>query len=327
MNNENKNRIPVDLIALFLSGEADRDEINRLEEWKILSDTNRALFIRYEKLWNKTGTVFPLDEIDVENEWKHFKTKTVSSPAGTGRPRIITLYTRIAAAIIAGIILGYSSLLIYNDIKFEKVTASVKLAEVILPDGSEITLYPGSYIKYPKKFKSGLRNVSMEGEAYFDVQRDTSSAFYINAGDMVVSVLGTSFNIEAYRKSDNYSVVVESGEVMVFSDRDLEKREFLVKGEKITFYHNSDRMEKSVNNDTNYIAWKTKAIVFRNTDLNEVVSILSKVYNTDIRAEQSISGNKITVTFENRSLDYIIKTIEATLDISMVDKEEYIIFR
>ena len=167
----------------------------------------------------------------------------------------------------------------------------------------------------------------MEGEAYFDVQRDTSSAFYINAGDMVVSVMGTSFNIEAYRKSDNYSVVVESGEVMVFSDSDLGKREFLVKGEKVTFYRNSDRMEKSVNNNTNYIAWKTKNIVFRNTDLNEVVSTLSKVYNTDIRAEQSISGNKITVTFENRSLDYIIKTIEATLEISMVDKEEYIIFR
>ena len=327
MNNEDKNSIPVDLIALFLSGEADRDEIKRLKEWKALSDNNRALFIRYEKLWNKTGTVFPLDEIDVEDEWKQFKTKTVSSPAKRGRSLIITLYTRIAAAIIAGIILGYSSLLIYNDIKFEKVTASVKPAEVILPDGSEITLYPGSYIKYPKVFKSGLRNVSMEGEAYFNVQRDTSSAFYINAGDMVVSVLGTSFNIEAYRKSDNYSVVVESGEVMVFSDSDLEKRKFLVKGEKLTFYRNSDKMEKSVNNDTNYIAWKTKDIVFRNTDLNEVVSILSKVYYTDIRAGQSIGDSKITVTFENRSLDYIIKTIEATLDISAVEKEDYIMFR
>jgi len=327
MNNEDKNSIPVDLIALFLSGEADRDEIKRLEEWKALSDTNNTLFIRYEKLWVKTGTVFPLDEIDVEDEWKQFKTKTASSPTKISRPRIITLYTRIAAAIIAGIILGYSSLLIFNDIKFEKVTASGKPAEVILPDGSEVSLYPGSYIKYPKVFKSGLRNVSMEGEAYFDVQHDTSSAFYINAGDMVVSVLGTSFNIEAYRKSENYSVVVESGEVVVFSDRDLEKREFLVKGEKVTFYRISDRMEKQVNNDTNYIAWKTKDIVFRNTNLNKVASTLSKVYNTDIRAEQSIGGSKITVTFENRSLDYIIKTIEATLDISAVEKEGYIIFR
>ncbi len=327
MRNKDKNSIPVDLIALFLSGEADRDEINRLEEWKSLSDTNSTLFDRYEKLWKKTGTVFPLDEIDVENEWKQFKTKTASSPAGISRSRIITLYTRIAAAVIAGIILGYSSLFLYNSIKFEKVIATGEVAEIILPDGSEVTLYPGSYIKYPKVFKSGLRDVSMEGEAYFDVHRDTSSAFYINAGDMVVSVMGTSFNIEAYRKSDNYSVIVESGEVVVFSDSDLEKREFLVTGEKVIFYRDGDRMEKSENRNINFVAWKTRAIVFRDTDLNEVASTLSKVFNTNIRAEQSVSGNRITVSFENRSLDYIIKTIEATLDISAVNMEDYLIFR
>lgn len=328
MSNQEKNSTtPVDLITLYLSGEAGREEINSLNEWKALSDANRTLFNRYKILWGKTGTVLPMDEIDIEDEWKKFKTKPTFFTTERNKPRIITIYTRIAAAIIAGIILGYSSLLLYNNIKFEKVTAAGELAEVILPDGSEVTLYPGSFIKFPKVFKSGMRDVSMEGEVYFEVQRDTSSAFYINAGDMVISVLGTSFNIEAFRKSENHRVIVESGEVTVFSEKDLAKRVFLEKGDKVTFYRDSDLLEKSVNSDINFIAWKTRNIVFRNSDMNEVASTLSKVFNTDIRTEQGINDNKITVEFENRSLEYIIKTIEATLEISAVDKKDYIIFR
>ena len=83
------------------------------------------------------------------------------------------------------------------------------------PDGSIVTLNRNSKLIFPKHFTKNVREVTITGEAFFDVKPNTSKPFIINAGNVQVKVLGTSFNVCAYPGTETVEVVVESGKVQV----------------------------------------------------------------------------------------------------------------
>lgn len=76
------------------------------------------------------------------------------------------------------------------------------VAALNLPDGSKVWLNSGSYLKHPQKFTGDTRTVELDGEAYFSVQKDKSKRFIVNTPfDLKAEVLGTEFNIEAYKEA------------------------------------------------------------------------------------------------------------------------------
>lgn len=319
MKESEKNKVPIDLISRVLSGEADSSDLAGLESWVKKSGENRKVLEQYRTLWEKTGDVKAVDEINIEEEWAHFKVSRKS--------RSLSPFTRVAAAAAVLIILAVSSLLTYNSLHFEKVKALAEVNEVRLPDGSQAILYPGSGIKYRKSFRGDSRKVKLDGEAFFNVKRDTLRTFSVSAGDMLVEVLGTSFNVEAHPASGIYNVIVEKGRVAVSNADDKNISAILTPGEKATFTESGKSILKSVNQDLNFNAWRTNNIVFENSGLDIIASTLSKVFLKDIIFEGEASEQSLTATFEDKSLEYILETIEATLDITIDNKEDKIIIR
>lgn len=88
---------------------------------------------------------------------------------------------------------------------------------VSLPDGSSVILQKGSRISYRRSFVNSTREVTLAGEAYFEVAKDARHPFIVRTSELVTKVLGTSFNVRAYTHDAHVTVTVRSGRVAVFT--------------------------------------------------------------------------------------------------------------
>ncbi len=325
MNIPEKNRVPVDLIARYLNGDADTDDIIDLEKWKSQSGDNRKVFDEYRTIWEKTGQLSLFTDIDIENEWNVFLENVHFEEVETKSrqfPDISKPHIRIAAAIIAGIILSISGYFSYHALKFEKLIAKNEVLEVILPDGSAVTLNKGSRLLYPEKL-SGTRELRLNGEAFFKVRTDPDLPFIIKSGGLRVEVADASFNVYAFRKENIVQVIVESGKVSVYNEDDTPfQRDLLKKGERMIYSRKSGIRSVQPNTDLNYKSWKTAVLQFENSSLQHIINTLENHFNSQITLVNSLLNDcRITISFDNKSLEYILETITETLDLNLVKTE------
>ncbi|MEM9141837.1 MAG: FecR domain-containing protein, partial [Bacteroidota bacterium] len=203
------------------------------------------------------------------------------------QPRRIPLWQRTGFQVAASLVFIFSALFTvykYSAHPFESksfVTEPVppgELRTVVLPDGSEVRIGPGSSLTYPEKFKNDLREVSLIGEAYFKVQPNKNTPFVVAAKGLKTTVLGTSFNINTHRAYETIVTLVE-GKVAVTS---REKEEILKPGEQLTLDRKTDRFTKRSVNTQLELAWLDGTLYFEDTPLDEVMATLGRWYNTEI---------------------------------------------
>lgn len=325
MNIPEENKVPVDLIAKYLNGEANTDDIIDLEKWKSQSGDNRKVFDEYRTIWEKTGQLSLFADIDIENEWNVFlenvdpekENYRSKQKSDTWKPLM-----RIAAIIIAGLVLSISGYFIYRGLKYEKLYAKNEVLEVSLPDGSSVTLNRGSKLIYPEKF-AHRREVTLNGEAFFEVSEDPDHPFIVQSGDIRVEVVGTAFNFYAFRKENVIQVIVESGKVAVYNENESSgRKDFLEKGERMIYSRKDGVRTIQPNTDMNYKSWKTGILKFDNSSLQYVVNLLEKHYRSRITlVNPMLNECRITVSFNNKSLDYILETITETLGLKLLKTE------
>ena len=196
----------------------------------------------------------------------------------------------------------------------EITTVDQVLSTFTLPDGTLVSLNNNTKIKYPKRFGSETREVSIEGEAFFEVKPNKNKPFIIHAGKAQIKVLGTSFNVSAYPDAKLVEVIVQTGEVQVLNKMTEAKQTnelILTPGDKGTLVYASNTLLKSINQDPNFLAWKTHNLIFKATSLREVIVNLEKVYKVNIRlADPKLNKRLLTAQFNNDPLDFILKVIE-----------------
>jgi ferric-dicitrate binding protein FerR (iron transport regulator) len=164
------------------------------------------------------------------------------------------------------------------------------------------------------------RNIKLEGEAFFEVMSDPVNPFTVRSGKVVVSVLGTSFNVKRTRSADEVEVFVTSGRVRV-GNEDSPKYMTLEKGEMALI--GNGEMEKKPSTDPNYISWKTKEFKFVDTRLTEVLDELAESYHVQIVAEENlIGGLKITTSYREQSIDAILETIATAFGLTVNYRNE-----
>ena len=230
---------------------------------------------------------------------------------------------RIAATIALVLAIGLPALyfgVIRNNTEaaMEYHLAETGVSTVNLPDGSRVYLNEGAEISYSKAF-TNQRAVKLRGEAFFEVMSDPQNPFTVSSGTMLVTVLGTSFNVKQLDQSSDVEVYVKTGKVRVSleaSDQfiQLEPEEFgIVENSTL-----SSRVQK----DPNYISWKTKDFKFVNSALLEVIHELEESYHVDIIAEDlDLSDMRITTSYSGQSIDAILETIGTAFELSVSHKE------
>lgn len=190
-----------------------------------------------------------------------------------------------------------------------RIMAGAEVQEFILPDGSQVTLAPGSQLTYSEK---SPRKTQLEGKAFFEVARDETVPFEIAADGAFVKVLGTKFMVDA--ASSLKEVYVTEGKVLFAKSSDSEG--VILTKDMQAVLSQSDAVPVIVmETDVNSIAWQRGSFIFDSTPLKEVLETLSEYYKVSFAAtdlDKQLSGE-----FHAEDLDLIISLIESALDVNI----------
>lgn len=319
------------LIAKYLAGEADAADLVLLNEWRKLSSENEIEFSQMEKLYNDSSSLCNVIPVDTDAAWMKLKNtisiqpeqgKIISIKPATSRINFI----RIAASIL--IVAGLGMLAFFLTLPSEDKFAEIKSENVIrkekLPDGSTVTLNKNTTLAYSTDHFSRKRIVKLKGEAFFDVVHDEKNPFLIEAADLKIEDVGTSFNVQAKENTGIAIISVVSGEVKITT---LTGQVFnLVAGEEATYNVKTKIVSKKESVEENISAYADRVFVFENAELKTVVDVLNDVYDSQLTIENhKLDSCRITVTFDNEAIDDIATVIAETLGLEIKKSNEQII--
>ena len=304
-------------LASLLSGE--KDEQSDLLARFIAEDGNDTI-----NKWKELSDMSEEKEINVDKAWKNLSSRMNESENKTDNNRIGISFIRssfIRVAAIALVILSLglgATYLLDPGIFSRKITIASgndqKNIEVRLSDGSRVFLNRNSEFSYRSNFRARGRKVVLTGEAFFEIAPDASRPFIIDAGNAKIRVVGTSFNVITRNSDSAVEVFVKTGIVML-TNNSGSKSVSLDPGYVGTM--DSEISGKTINNNPNYLSWKTGLLVYNGQKLDVVFSDLKRVYNMDIEvADQSILENTWTSPIDNQPQETIIRLICASFNLN-----------
>ncbi|MCX6282457.1 MAG: FecR domain-containing protein [Bacteroidetes bacterium] len=182
-----------------------------------------------------------------------------------------------------------------------------------LADGSIIFLAQNSLFSYPQEFKSASRNVELKGEAFFDIIPDPGKPFIIETDEALVQVLGTAFNVKT-NNGNGFKLFVDRGNVKVTLKKDPSHSQMVIAGEEITAMNNS--LVKSKHNTIEASSWYKQRMHFKDEKLQNIINVLNRNFNTTfVLADNEIGKFKLTVTFQNETVETMTELICAALNL------------
>jgi len=199
-----------------------------------------------------------------------------------------------------------------------KTAAPGKIINVLLPDSSEIWLNSGSSISFPQNLKhAGIRMVKLNGEAFFKVKRDPAHPFVVKSNNIQTRVLGTSFNIRAWK---NYrpEVTVLTGKVAVSRDSagTQSAAVHLLPNQKVTYDTKLALLvRENVEDAKTSTEWRTGKMFFNKTPMEDVFQTISRKYALKVVSDRSFDNCELTAKFDNVSIKEVLCTLELTFDI------------
>ncbi len=184
---------------------------------------------------------------------------------------------------------------------------------IFLADGTVVYLNAESKITFPEKFSDTLRAVSLLGEAYFEVTKNKQKPFIVHAGDVNIAVLGTSFNINAYPDNEALKVSLKTGRVSVTATAGKVKNKsiYLEPGESVSYLNRQKRFSEITTFDADLdLGWKDGKMVFKNADLNSIITRLERWYNVDFILEnEPFFAWNYTGEFQDQSIRDVLESL------------------
>lgn len=166
------------------------------------------------------------------------------------------------------------------------IVPSGKRSSVTFSDGTKIWINSGSKVIYPVTFESDKREIFVEGEVYFDVTSDTRWPFIVKTQQMDVKVLGTTFNVSAYKNESNLQVTLVEGTVEVSTNK--KQADILSPNQQFDFNTYTKEVKIQTVDVENYVAWKNGYYQFERQPLNTVFTKLSRYYGVRLEWDEEV---------------------------------------
>lgn len=312
-------------LVSYLTGNCSKDEQKLVEQWMTMSKENVMLFEEFKQVWDHSTVKSDSCFIDIEKSWSDFKERAhfdeeihieiEKKSVGVSVKGMLYHAVRIAALII--IVLGLYWVF-NNDQPVKTINFTSAIAQqdspFVLPDGSDVTMNNGASIDYPEHFSSDVRNVSFNGEAFFEVVSNPEKPMVIALDNVRVKVLGTSFNLCNCKHTDEITVYLETGKILFYSldenDGSVLEQIILYPGQKGVYNKSTGLITKHQFTDNNHLAWKTGALEFVNAPLTDVIKVLEKTYKLEISSETPIIDYSLTARFSNETPESIFESLQ-----------------
>ncbi len=290
------------------------------EDWKaFIPDPEKKDEKKYQAILDKIH-----HEINLNQSKKHLSRRFTVT-------HTLSWFSKAAAILfipLLGVLLYLiSESKVQPDVFVENLTDTIEIVAPIgsrsvvqLTDGTEVHLNYGSKMKYPRIFSGNTRDITLEGEGYFDVAHDPDKPFIVNAGNLKVKALGTAFNVRAYPEDDMVSASLVEGKVMLEehkAGKSARRIGTMVPGHHVAYQTSSGEIVNSHKGDLyRYIAWKEGKMVFDNEPIKDVATALGRKFNVDIELADEVKVYTYTVTFFNDPLFLILDLMAETTPIT-----------
>jgi ferric-dicitrate binding protein FerR (iron transport regulator) len=184
-----------------------------------------------------------------------------------------------------------------------------------LPDGTTGWLNSNSSVRYNGTFVSD-RQVTLKGEAFFDVFKDEKRPFRVSTDEILVRALGTRFNVASYENEKNVEVVLEEGKIEL-NGKEIPGPHLMDPNELIVF----DKVSKSLSSEKvqpqKYISWTEGKLVFRNDPVDVIARRLERWYNIDVEVKGDFNdGLRLRATFTDENLEEVLYILKRSLPIN-----------
>ncbi len=193
-----------------------------------------------------------------------------------------------------------------------------------LPDGSQIWMNSESSLRFPVKFAANKREVYLSGEAYFEIAKDSTAPFVVHTGRLDVKVLGTSFNVSAYKDDDLWHVTLAEGRVLVKKEDDVQS--LSPSDQYLLDCGTGEVRVKQVDVDF-YSSWKNGKFYFKDYRLEDIVQKLERWYDfTFFYKQEEIKDLRFRGTINKHCpLEEVLRYIEGTTDIKFNIKDKTVV--
>jgi transmembrane sensor len=343
------------LIVAYLQGRANREEITAMKAWLEESAENKRIFDELFDIWSVSAQRDANEFNAVDGYRKirdHIKDQDNIQAFSKVSMKGYRIALRIAAVLVIGLVLGIlfilkskNTAIVNNNLLLTEISAPLgSKTKVVLPDGTKVWLNAGSTIRYNSSFNINNRNITLEGEAYFDVLKNTKIPFLVQTPDVTVKVLGTAFNVKAYPKEGSVETTLERGALIVEQTKPdgdhiqtvlaprqratlvkqtgkmylSETETQVLKKEKVHTLDMAKGMvlvSKEVETQI-FTAWKDNRLVFRNETFESLAVKLERWYGVKIiLADNEIKYYHFNGTIENETINDVLDIVRLTLPI------------
>nr|DAF70620.1 MAG TPA: FecR protein [Caudoviricetes sp.] len=182
-----------------------------------------------------------------------------------------------------------------------------------LPDGSWVSLNSGSHIRIPSNFGIKSREVSLSGEAFFSIKHNAAKSFTIHSSKLLITDLGTEFDVKAYPEEQKIQIAVESGKVKVEKNSGGRKPEMfagaITHNQQLVYDKQSNKHALSQVQTSDLTAWQYNKLCFNNASMDEISHTLERWYNVTIKLKNNKECRRYTVSFNNEPFDQVLNVL------------------
>ena len=200
-----------------------------------------------------------------------------------------------------------------TEIKDDKISTYTDLqgSYIRLPDGSKVILNEGSQLSYRESYGKTTREVTLTGEAYFDVKHDPERPFIVRSNNVTTRVLGTAFNVKAYAGQSEIIVTVTRGKVKVFEKE--HELDVITPDQQIAVNTTSHQFVKTEVDAEALLEWTNRFLILDHVTMEEAADIIGTRYHVTITfANEKLKHCNVMATFQNdESLSHVLTVVSA----------------
>ncbi len=272
-----------DILYKFFEGKASPKEQRLIGQWLDESEKHKEVLVRERMVF---------DAMIVSGEI----TDRQSVQSRKKRTRVVFMeLLRVAAVILVMFLVGgYIYVRKMEEIRLANNIVTVPVGQRVnlqLPDGTSVWLNASSEIIYPAYFSGSTREIHLNGEAYFEVEHNASKPFIVHTETFDIKVLGTKFNVEAYKGMEGFTTALMEGSVEVTDRKNKDKSVRLYPAQKVAF-RNGELCKSPIDNYDVY-RWREGLICFKETRFADLMRQLEKNYGVRILINNEAVKEKV----------------------------------
>ncbi len=350
-------------IYKYLSNELNEQQTTELLEWINSDEDNRQFFIEIKNYWIGAGLMkahnnsndnlnYELFSIRLNEEKNKRKRVLKISSFNNSKNNLVKRFLKIAAVFLLLYSLGTTGYLLFEHNVTEYNQLTTKRGEkssLVLSDGTKIWLNSETTLKYPSNLNSKNVKLYLDGEAYFEVAKKAGRKFIVNASDINITVLGTSFNVKSYSTEGTMETILEKGSIEITKEGNNAVKDepvMLKPNQRAVFNKISSQIsvtQITQNTDENtqtelknstekpegigqiilptnqeeiklYTSWKDGSLRFRSERFEELAVRLERWYDVQIIIEdEQLKNSRYTGKFEKENIEQALEALSLSL--------------